>query len=361
MEAMEVWLRMKMISHLATERAANVAEKLLYSGSRYLTVLKDSGLSPEQCLQFTKVNKTLLASCLKWLEQPEHHLLTYSHPSYPPLLKQIHTPPLVLFVAGKPDILLKKQVAMVGSRTASYYGERWGRVFASELVGYELVIASGLAIGIDGICHRAALDSGGKTVAVLGSGLGQIYPHRHGLLAKQIEENGALVSEFFPDTPPRAKNFPRRNRIISGLSSAVIVVEAGQNSGSLITARCALEQGRDVFALPGLLGNSVSEGNHWLIKQGAYLATNAMDIVEHVYSSLQWLNMERTEEEVKPQFEQTELPFTDVLVNVGAEVTPVDIIAQRSSLPITEVMTKLLELELLGKVTVVAGGYVRVN
>ncbi|TNH41612.1 DNA-protecting protein DprA [Photorhabdus luminescens] len=361
MEAMEVWLRMKMVSHLATERAANVAEKLLHSGNRYLTVLKDSGLSSAQSLQFTKVNKTLLASCFKWLEQPEHHLLTYSHPSYPPLLKQIHTPPLVLFVSGKPDTLLKKQVAMVGSRTASYYGEKWGRIFASELVGYELVITSGLAIGIDGICHRTALDSGGKTVAVLGSGLGQIYPHRHGALAKQIEENGALVSEFFPDTPPRAKNFPKRNRIISGLSSAVIVVEAGQNSGSLITARCALEQGRDVFALPGLLGNSVSEGNHWLIKQGAYLATNAMDIVEHVYSSLQWLSMERTEEEVKPQFEQAELPFPDVLANVGAEITPVDIIAQRSSLPITEVMTKLLELELLGKVVVVAGGYVRVS
>ncbi|MQL50658.1 DNA-protecting protein DprA [Photorhabdus khanii] len=361
MEAMEIWLRMKMISHLATEKAANITEKLLHAGNRYLTVLKESGLTSAQCLQFTKANKTLLASCLKWLEQPEHHLLTYSHPLYPPLLKQIHTPPLALFVSGKSDLLLKKQVAMVGSRAASYYGEKWGKIFAGELVGHGLVITSGLAIGIDGICHRSALDSGGQTIAVLGSGLGQIYPYRHGLLAKQIEEGGALVSEFFPETPPRAKNFPKRNRIISGLSSAVIVVEASQNSGSLITARCALEQGRDVFALPGFLGSSVSEGNHWLIKQGAYLATNVMDIVEHVYSSLQWLHMERTKEEVKPQFEQTELPFADVLVNVGDEITSVDIIAQRSVLPIAEVMTKLLELELLGKVAVVAGGYVRVS
>ncbi|NHB94304.1 DNA-protecting protein DprA [Photorhabdus cinerea] len=361
MEAIEVWLRMKMISHLATEKAANIAEKLLHAGNCYSTVLKDSGLSPAQCLQFTKANKTVLTSCLKWLEQPERHLLTYSHPSYPLLLKQIHAPPLALFVSGKLELLLKKQVAMVGSRAASYYGEKWGKIFAGELVGHELVITSGLAIGIDGICHRSALDSGGETIAILGSGLGHIYPHRHVSLAKQIEENGALVSEFFPDIPPRAKNFPKRNRIISGLSSAIIVVEASKNSGSLITARCALEQGRDVFALPGLLGNPISEGNHWLIKQGAYLATNAMDIVEHVYSSLQWLHMEGTKQEVEPRFEQTELPFADVLVNVSDEVTSVDIIAQRSSLPINEVMTKLLELELLGKVAVVAGGYVRVD
>ncbi|MDX7992503.1 DNA-protecting protein DprA [Xenorhabdus sp. Reich] len=358
MEAMEIWLRMKMVSHLSAVKAMPIMERLLQTKNCSTTFLKECGLSSAQCLQFTKANSSMLISALNWLEQPDNHLLTFSQPEYPPLLKQIHSPPLVLFVMGDVSVLSQKQISMVGSRAATFYGEKWGRVFAGELAKNNLVITSGLAIGIDGICHQSALDAGGKTIAVLGSGFENIYPSRHQLLAQRIKENGALISEFFPDTPPRAKNFPRRNRIISGLSLALIIVEAHKNSGSLITARCALEQGRDIFALPGPLGTASNEGNHWLIKQGAYLATSVMDVMEHISTSFQWIN---TEEKENEQFEQTELPFVDVLVNVSNEVTPIDIIAKRSSLPVTEVMTKLLELELMGKVAVVAGGYVRTN
>ncbi|MBC8947565.1 MULTISPECIES: DNA-protecting protein DprA [Xenorhabdus] len=362
MEAMEMWLRMKMVSHLSAAKAMLIMDRLLQTENYSISSLKACGLSSAQCLQFMKANTSALVSALNWLEQPEHHLLTFSHPAYPPLLKQIHSPPLVLFVIGDVSVLSQKQISMVGSRAATFYGEKWGKIFASDLAKNNLVITSGLAIGIDGICHQAALDSGGKTVAVLGSGFKNIYPSRHKSLARHIKENGALVSEFFPDAPPKAKHFPRRNRIISGLSLALLIVEAHKNSGSLITARCALEQGRDIFALPGPLGTPANEGNHWLIKQGAYLATNVMDIMEHISSSFQWINIEeKGQEEENKQFEQTELPFVDVLVNVSSEVTPIDVIAQRSSLPVTEVMTKLLELELMGKVAVVAGGYVRTN
>ncbi|MBI6550603.1 DNA-protecting protein DprA [Xenorhabdus lircayensis] len=362
MEAMEMWLRMKMVSHLSAAKMMPIMEHLLQTKNCSTASLRACGLSPAQCLQFTKANSSTLISALNWLEQPNNHLLTFSHPAYPPLLKQIHSPPLVLFVTGEVSALSQKQISMVGSRAATFYGEKWGKIFAGELAKNNLVITSGLAIGIDGICHQAALDSGGKTIAVLGSGLENVYPSRHQSLARRIKENGALVSEFFPDTPPKAKNFPRRNRIISGLSLALLIVEAHKNSGSLITARCALEQGRDIFALPGPLGNPSNEGNHWLIKQGAYLATNVMDIMEHISASFQWINIEeKGNEEKNEQFEQTELPFADVLVNVSNEVTPIDVIAQCSSLPVTEVMTKLLELELMGKVAVVAGGYVRTD
>jgi DNA processing protein len=355
---MEIWLRMKMVSHLSTTKAVSIIECLLQTKSINSSVIRDCGLSSAQCTQFLNPNPAVLASSLNWLEQEGNHLLTFTHPLYPPLLKQIYSPPLVLFVSGDIAILSEKQVAMVGSRSASFYGEKWGKIFAGGLAKNGVVVTSGLAIGIDGICHQAAVDSGGKTIAVLGSGLKNIYPSRHQTLAHRIKENGALVTEFFPDTPPKAKNFPRRNRIISGLSLVLLIVEAHQKSGSLITARCALEQGRDIFALPGPLGAASNEGNHWLIKQGAYLATDVMDVMEHMHNSFQWVNFEKHE---KKQFGQTELPFSDVLVNVSDEITPIDIIAQRSSLPITDVMAQLLELELLGKVAVVAGGYVRIN
>ncbi|MBD2811986.1 DNA-protecting protein DprA [Xenorhabdus sp. Vera] len=361
MEAMEIWLRMRMVSHLSVVKAIPIMERLLQTNNCSAAFLKECGLSPTQCLQFIKANPSTLISCLNWLGRPDNHLLTFSHPAYPPLLKQIHSPPLLLFVAGDISVLSQKQISMVGSRAATFYGEKWGKIFAGELSKNNLIITSGLAVGIDGICHQAALDSGGKTIAVLGSGLENIYPSRHQSLSQRIKESGALVSEFFPDTPPKAKNFPRRNRIISGLSLATLIVEAHKNSGSLITARCALEQGRDIFVLPGPLGVPSNEGNHWLIKQGAYLATNVMDIMEHINISFQWVNIEEKRKEEDKQFEQTELPFTDVLVNVSNEVTPIDVIAQRSSLPVAEVMTKLLELELMGKVAAVAGGYVLTN
>ncbi|WP_368938543.1 DNA-processing protein DprA, partial [Morganella morganii] len=199
------------------------------------------------------------------------------------------------------------------------------------------------------------------TVAVSGSGLSHIYPAKHRSLAEEITENGALISEYFPDVPPLAKNFPRRNRIISGLSRLLIVIEAGRRSGSLITAQCALEQGRDVFTLPAVLGNPAYEGNHWLLQQGAYIATAPADITDHLALDMHWLPLIPETPEVIITPVQEELPFAHVLINVDDEPTPADVIAARCELPVTEVTTQLLQLELSGKIAVVSGGYIRLH
>ena len=200
------------------------------------------------------------------------------------------------------------------------------------------------------------------SIAVLGNGLNTIHPRRHApLAASLLEQGGALVSEFPLDVPPLAYNFPRRNRIISGLSKGVLVVEAALRSGSLVTARCALEQGREVFALPGPLGNPGSEGPHWLIKQGAILVTEPEEILENLQFGLHWLPDAPENSFYSPDQEDVALPFPELLANVGDEVTPVDVVAERAGQPVPEVVTQLLELELAGWIAAVPGGYVRLR
>jgi DNA processing protein len=205
----------------------------------------------------------------------------------------------------------------------------------------------------------------------------KIHPRSHlGLADRILESGGALVSELWPDTPAMPANFPRRNRIISGMSAGVLVVEASLRSGSLITARYALEQDRDVFALPGPLENATSVGTHWLIKQGAYLVTEPNDIAEQIGSGLTWLPaaihgstpqtassgaQSSTKEIIYAQDNEVELPFADVLANVEYEVTPVDVVAERAGQPVPDVVGKLLELELAGWIAAVPGGYVRIR
>jgi len=302
-----------------------------------------------------------LKATLHWLQQPDRHLLPYSDARFPPLLRQIPDAPLLRLVWGDYRVLHQPQIAMVGSRAFSHYGERWGQYFAAGLANCGLVITSGLAMGIDAICHRAALAVEGTTVAVLGSGLDNIYPHRHKPLAQQIrQQGGAIVSEHWVSDLPLPDHFPRRNRIISGLSQGVLVVEASLRSGSLITARYALEQGRDVFALPGPLGSPVSEGTHWLIQQGGYLVTEPKDIAEQLETGLQWLSLPQ-ESTISCVEAEVELPFADVLANVGDEVTPIDVVAERVGQPVPEVVIKLLDLELAGWIAAVPGGYVRIR
>lgn len=305
--------------------------------------------------QITQFYQTDISATLDWLDDPHHHFIHYGDPRYPVLLKQTCGCPLSLFVLGDPDILQTPQLAMVGSRSFSEYGAQWARYFSSELAVNGLTITSGLALGIDAICHRGALEVSGKTIAVLGSGLNQIYPRTNFQLAKEIvAQQGAIISEFFPNEKARAEYFPRRNRIISGLSLGTFVVEASQKSGSLITARLALEQNRDVFALPGDITNPNSDGTHWLIQQGAYLVIKPSDILEHYSNSLSWIKAQSLTSNTTAS-----IIHPEIFAIISNKPIPVDIVAQQVQQPISNVTVKLLELELEGLIKTVSGGYIR--
>ena len=221
-----------------------------------------------------------LAADLAWLAEPGHRLLRCTEADFPPQLENIPQPPAVLFVIGDASLLLYPQVAIVGARGASAAGLAHARAFALALADAGFAITSGMADGIDGAAHAAALDAGAKTLAVVGTGPDRVYPRKHHALARRIAAHGALVSEFPPGTPARPDHFPRRNRIISGLALGTLVIEAGLRSGSLITARLAAEQGREVFALPGSIHNPLAHGCHRLIRDGARLVETAAEIVE---------------------------------------------------------------------------------
>lgn len=360
----EVWLRLASVSRLEARKIAQLVSQVMQADGISSAFLQHLGLSESQVQQFYDYEPAKVAAVLGWLEHSSHSIVFFGTSLYPFLLGNISSPPPVLYVIGDTSLLGTPQIAMVGSRNHSAYGEQWGRFFAQEFSLSQLTVTSGLAIGIDGIAHQAALDTGGKTIAVLGSGLNHWYPRRHLPLAENIvEQGGALVSEFTLDTKPLPINFPRRNRIISGLSQGVLVVEASRRSGSLVTARYALEQNRDVFALPGPIGNAMTEGTHWLIQQGAYLVTHPKDIIEQLGSDLHWLTESPDGDKaiICSRESEVELPFADVLANVGDEVTPVDVVAERAGQPVPEVVSKLLDLELAGWIAAVPGGYVRLR
>lgn len=361
MTIMEMWLRMAAAKGVNGAKVHKALSQLPLPGDFCQGEFISACLSPGQRQRFQQCDSREIDAARRWLEQPFHHALTFDSPDYPPFLKAIASPPPVLFVKGDPACLASPQLAMVGSRRCSRYGEQWGTYFAAELARSGMTITSGLALGIDGICHRSALDAQGKTLAVLGSGLQNSYPVQHRRLSERIiEQGGAIISEFSLTAAPLAGHFPYRNRIISGLSHGVLVVEAAARSGSLVTARYALEQGKDVYALPGPLGNPASAGAHWLIQQGAYLVTQPKEILEQLRGGLNWLPLAPPEIISAAECE-VELPFADVLANVGDEVTPVDVVAERAGQSVPEVISKLLELELAGWIAVVPGGYVRLR
>ncbi|MEZ3501743.1 DNA-protecting protein DprA [Pantoea sp. KPR_PJ] len=362
MKNIERYLRLSAVTGMTGNRWLKMAAALDETDDETST-LQASGLSDQQIQQFYQLSPREIARTESWLaESDAHHLLTVLDDTYPAALREIHRFPPLLYIEGDPDLLSTMQLAVVGSRSCSHYGREWGEWFTQQLALSDLTITSGLARGIDGIAHRATLDVEGKTIAVLGSGLQHLYPKRHSTLAEEIiEKGGAVVSEFPLTMPPHAINFPRRNRVISGLSRGVLVVEATLKSGSLVTARYALEQNRNVYALPGALGNPGSAGTHWLIQQGALLVAHPTDIIEDLRTALNWLPFTSPERIYSEPSDDVPLPFAEVLANVGDEVTPVDVVAERAGQPVPVITAQLLELELAGWIAAVPGGYVRLR
>jgi DNA processing protein len=294
---------------------------------------------------------------LNWENNSLNTILTIHHPDYPQRLREIASSPPILFIQGDVSLLNKAQIAMVGSRNPTPSGQDIAYQFAKAFSNSGLVVTSGLALGIDAACHEGALTATGETIAVMGTGPDIIYPKRHLSLSKKILERGCLVTEFPTGVTPIAMNFPRRNRIISGLSLGVLVVEAAYASGSLVTAKYALEQNREVFAIPGSIHNPISRGCHLLIKQGAKLVETVEDVLEE-WNGFTPINKENHKQ--KPLFKETpETP--DFLRYMGFDATSVDLLINRSGLTAEEVSSILLVLELDGQVKSVPGGYVRIK
>lgn len=292
-----------------------------------------------------------------WLAEPGHHLIGRDDPDFPPLLRQIPDPPRALYVAGAPALLAAPQLAIVGSRRPSPAGRELAREFAAALTGHGLTVTSGLALGIDGAAHAGAIAAGGRTLAILGNGPDRIYPAGHRELTRQLlDSGGALVSEFPPGSPPRAGHFPRRNRIIAGLSVGTLVVEAARRSGSLITARLAAEQGREVFALPGSVRNPMSRGCHALIRDGAKLVESTADILVELAPLLGAAVATPVATGTETGGQQTNAhpasgaPDDALLAAMGFEAVDIDTLVARTGWPASQVAAGLLVLELGGHV-----------
>ena len=315
---------------------------------------------------------------LAWAAEPGSHVLTLADDAYPRTLLDIADPPVLLYVKGDPALLQRPAIALVGARSATAQGEANAAAFAQSLAEAGLAIVSGLALGVDAAAHRGALAAGadgGGTVAVIGTGIDRIYPARNAALAREIATSGAIVSEFPLGTPPLQHNFPRRNRIIAGLSQGVLVVEAALNSGSLITARLATESGREVFAIPGSIHSPLSRGCHRLIREGAKLVETAEDVIEELRGRLGWPtpapsprgrrrqdgNAAASRAGGAPSPAQQTVPGLDdeaarVLQAIGHDPVDIDTLAGRCGLTVDALYAILLPLELDGHLARLPGG-----
>ena len=299
---------------------------------------------------------------LAWLDLPGHYLVTWNDNRYPSRLREIADPPAALFVAGDPDALNLLQLGIVGSRNPSASGRRIAYSFANQLSEHGFVITSGLASGIDFCAHQGTLDTNGRTIAVLGSGADRIYPSRHRYLAEKITGHGALVSEFPPGTAPLARNFPRRNRVISGLSTGILVVEADQRSGSLITARFAADQGREVFAVPGSIYNPLTKGCHYLIKQGAKLVESLEDVLEELQVSPRPVHTGiRKQDYTGDPVTDFDIKYRQLLDNLSFDPVSIDRLVDITGLTSETVSSMLLILEIRGVVSSSNGMYMRIR
>ncbi|MBY0573661.1 MAG: DNA-processing protein DprA [Undibacterium sp.] len=298
-----------------------------------------------------------------WLQQSNHHIVHLADAHYPKALLEIPDPPVLLYVKGRLDLLSAQSIAVVGSRNATRQGVLNAEKLSESLSHSGIVIVSGLAAGIDAAAHQGGLRGVGSTIAVVGTGLDLVYPASNRGLACLLAQDGCIVSEYALGTPPIASNFPRRNRIISGLTKGVVVIEAAAQSGSLITARLALEQGREVFALPGSVHSPLAKGCHQLIKQGAKLVESAQDILEEIQFDLPQSsrNVEKhsdasTSPASVPGLSEANLR---VLSMIGFDPVHIEVLATELALAIADLSAELCELELLGTIENLPGGYVQ--
>jgi len=319
------------------------------------SLLQGVGIPPAARAVLQSPQSGELSRDLRWIERSGVQLLLCTDPSYPPLLAQISAAPPVLFVLGSVEALHSPQLAIVGTRSPTPAGRKTARDFATELACAGLTITSGLAVGVDAASHEGALLADGLTVAVFGTGLDMVYPFANTQLAARIRERGALVSEFPPRTGPKRRNFPQRNRIISGLSYGTLVVEAAHRSGSLVTAKWAAEQGREVFAVPGSIHSRLSQGCHKLIRDGATLAESPADVVSEL--QIPQCRQRLTRRVIR----RGELPALDkeyemLLDALGFEPATIDDLVARTGFPGGAVASMLLILELEGCVAALPGG-----
>lgn len=356
-KGLAAWLRLTLIPGIGGETqrkllAAFGLPEAIFSAGRH-NVRSVIGHKADLLFNFDPADS--IERSLRWAEDSAQHILTLADRNYPPALLEIADPPNVLYVRGNPDLLNSPGLAMVGSRNATPQGIQTAENFAKALASRGLSIISGLALGIDAAAHRGALAANGLTIAVIGTGADRLYPARNMALAQAIAAHGAIISEFPLGTPALAANFPRRNRIISGLARGVLVVEAALESGSLITARLAAEQGREVFAIPGSIHSPVARGCHRLIKQGAKLVETADDILEE-FSDMTQSESATTPDIVAPV---TEDPL---LLALAHDPCGLDELIERTGYETEQLLSELLLLELAGLIATLPGNrYQRLN
>lgn len=315
--------------------------------------LEQAQVPPRLAKMISSFDMALIQDDLLWMDAAnDHYVLTWDSPAYPPLLKEISDPPVVLYAKGQLSALQPPHLAIIGSRNPSITGSNNAHTFAKAIASQGITIVSGLALGIDAQAHLGCLNAEGQTIAVMGTGIDCIYPARHVKLAEQITQKGLLLSEFPLKSPPKAGHFPRRNRIISGLSLCILVIEAAIKSGSLITARMALEQNRDVLAIPGSIHNPLARGCHYLVQQGAKLVTSVADVLDEFKIQLPECVADKSVFSLASENE-------NLVKFIGFELTTVDQIMLRSGYTVEQVLSELAELELTGAIRTVPGGYMR--
>lgn len=329
--------------------------------------LMAAGIPQKVVRAMRKTSDAQIEADLKWAQDERHHIICWGDPLYPKRLMTLPDAPPILFIKGNASLLNDPQIAIVGSRNATPGGKNIAYEFAQELAKVGLLVSSGMAQGIDAFAHLGALDAEAPSLAVIATGQDIIYPAKNKELAHRIADKGVIVSEFSYGTPPNAANFPRRNRIISGLALGVLVVEAKIRSGALITARLANEQGREVFAIPGSIKNHLSKGCHYLLRDGAVLVEDVTDILKEIKSAIEGEHLkplpdsDTQEDDATPPHENLSKSHFQLLDEMGYDPVTSDELAESTGKPIGEIASMLLMLELENYISNSGGMYCRIR